>query len=239
MVQNKEDNIMVDKSKQKEAEKAQQQTSNEEKKSSAKAQTKDTESHKSPNEKQDTDVKATEQRAESEDTKQTKKETKGKSSKKARKKDPKDEKIQELGEQIEKLNDRYVRLQAEFDNYRKRTIKEKADLLKSAGEDVLKDLLPVIDDMDRALETIESAEDKEAIKSGMQLIDQKFKDFVKQKGVSEIDAMHQEFDTDVHEAMTKIPAPKDELKGKVVDVIQKGYKLNDKVIRFAKVVIGE
>lgn len=168
-------------------------------------------------------------------------EKKGKksSSKKEKKKDPKDEKIQELGEQVDKLNDRYVRLQAEFDNYRKRTIKERADLLKTAGEDVLKDMLPVVDDIDRAVDTINEAEDIEAIKSGIQLIDQKFKEFIKQKGVEEIEALHQEFDTDLHEAMTKIPAQEEELKGKVVDVIQKGYKLNDKVIRFAKVVIGE
>ncbi len=164
---------------------------------------------------------------------------KKKNNKKEKKKDSKETKIQELGEQVEKLNDRYLRLQAEFDNYRKRTIRERADLLKSAGEDVLRDMLPVLDDMDRAMETIEQAEDIEAIKAGMKLIDQKFADFIKQKGVFEIEAIHQEFDTDVHEAVTKIPAPKEELKGKVVDVIQKGYKLNDKVIRFAKVVIGE
>lgn len=167
------------------------------------------------------------------------KKTKKKTSKKEKKKDPKDEKIQELGEQVEKLNDRYLRLQAEFDNYRKRTIKERAELLKSASEDVLVGLLNVVDDMDRAMEIVEKAEDVKAVKTGMELIDQKFKDFIKQKGVIEIEAIHQEFDTDLHEAVTKIPAPEEQLKGKIVDVIQKGYKLNDKVIRFAKVVIGE
>jgi molecular chaperone GrpE len=167
------------------------------------------------------------------------KKTKKKASKKEKKKDPKDEKIQELGEHVEKLNDKYLRLQAEFDNYRKRTIKERAELLKSASEDVLTGLLNVVDDMNRAMEIVGKAEDVEAVKTGMELIDQKFKDFIKQKGVIEIEALHQEFDTDLHEAVTKIPAPEEKLKGKIVDVIQKGYKLNDKVIRFAKVVIGE
>ncbi|PLX15059.1 MAG: nucleotide exchange factor GrpE [Salinivirgaceae bacterium] len=167
------------------------------------------------------------------------KKSKKKTTKKEKKKDPKDEKIQELGEQVEKLNDRYLRLQAEFDNYRKRTLKERAEMLKSAGEDVLLSLLTVVDDMDRAMDNVEKAEDIEAVKTGMKLIDQKFNDFIKQKGVTEIDALHQDFDTDLHEAVTKIPAPEEKLKGKIVDVIQKGYKLNDKVIRFAKVVIGE
>lgn len=229
---------MVDKSKHKEEEK-QQQTSNGKQESSGGDQNKTQEEPQAVKDKKDETKESPEKEEETKDHKKSTKDSKAKSSKKGKKKDPKEEKIQELGEQVEKLNDRYMRLQAEFDNYRKRTIKEKADLLKSAGEDVLKDMLPVIDDMDRAIETIEAAEDKDAIKAGMQLIDQKFKEFVKQKGVTEIDAMHQEFDTDVHEAMTKIPAPKEELKGKVVDVIQKGYKLNDKVIRFAKVVIGE
>ncbi|ALO14697.1 nucleotide exchange factor GrpE [Salinivirga cyanobacteriivorans] len=230
---------MVDKSKQKEEEKKQQQASNVKQESSARDQSTTHEEQQAVKDNKDENKESSEKEEETKDHKKSTKDSKAKSSKKGKKKDPKEEKIQELGEQVEKLNDRYMRLQAEFDNYRKRTIKEKADLLKSAGEDVLKDMLPVIDDMDRAIETIEAAEDKDAIKAGMQLIDQKFKEFVKQKGVSEIDAMHQEFDTDVHEAMTKIPAPKEELKGKVVDVIQKGYKLNDKVIRFAKVVIGE
>ena len=229
---------MVEKSTHKEEEK-QQQTSNGKQESSGGDQNKTQEEPQAVKDKKDETKESPEKEEETKDHKKSTKDSKAKSSKKGKKKDPKEEKIQELGEQVEKLNDRYMRLQAEFDNYRKRTIKEKADLLKSAGEDVLKDMLPVIDDMDRAIETIEAAEDKDAIKAGMQLIDQKFKEFVKQKGVTEIDAMHQEFDTDVHEAMTKIPAPKEELKGKVVDVIQKGYKLNDKVIRFAKVVIGE
>jgi molecular chaperone GrpE len=121
----------------------------------------------------------------------------------------------------------------------KLTMKERIEMLKNAGEDVLKDMLPVVDDMDRAITNINDAKDMQAVKDGMKLIDQKMKDFIKQKGLSEIEAMHSDFDTDLHEAITKIPAPEEKLKGKVVDVIQKGYKLNDKVIRFAKVVIGE
>lgn len=237
---------MTDKSKQKETEKQPQAYKNttEKEQTQQQAQNKDKrDAAEEPKEEAETQTKAKSEEKQAEDLKSDKakaeKKDKKKSGKKEKKQDPKDAKIQELGEQVEKLNERYLRLQAEFDNYRKRTIRERADLLKSAGEDVLKDLLPVIDDIDRAVETIEAAEDIEAIKLGIQLIDQKFKEFINQKGVKEIDAMHQDFDTDVHEAMTKIPAPKEELRGKVVDVIQKGYKLNEKVIRFAKVVIGE
>lgn len=166
----------------------------------------------------------------------------GKDKKKNRKKSKEDEsqeKIQELGEQLEKLNDRHLRLQAEFDNYRKRTLKERIELIKNAGEETLTGLLTVIDDMDRAVANVDSAKDITAIKQGLNLIDLKLKEFLKSKGVLEIEALHNEFDTDLHEAITKTPVEEDELKGKIVDVIQKGYKLNDKVIRFAKVVIGE
>ncbi len=225
---------MTDKSKQNQEEKNDQQTQHAENTTSSQPENNQEKNRKE----EEDDLNNTEQESTKNDKASDKKEKK-KNNKKEKKKDSKETKIQELGEQVDKLNDRYLRLQAEFDNYRKRTIRERADLLKSAGEDVLKDILPVIDDMDRAMETIEKAEDIEAIKAGMKLIDQKFSDFIKQQGVFEIEAMHQEFDTDVHEAVTKIPAPKEELKGKVVDVIQKGYKLNDKVIRFAKVVIGE
>lgn len=137
------------------------------------------------------------------------------------------------------MKDKYLRLSAEFDNYRKRTLKEKSDLLKYASEDVLTDLLPVVDDLDRALNAIEEAKDVAAVKEGLKLIVNKFHDFLKSKGIKEIDAMGKDLDTDLHEAVTKIPAPDDKSKGKIVDVIQKGYLLNDKVIRFSKVVIGE
>ncbi|HPD94992.1 MAG: nucleotide exchange factor GrpE [Bacteroidales bacterium] len=137
------------------------------------------------------------------------------------------------------MKDKYLRLSAEFDNYRKRTLKEKSDLLKYASEDVLTDLLPVVDDLDRALNAIEEAKDVAAVKEGLKLIVNKFHDFLKSKGIKEIDAMGKDLDTDLHEAVTKIPAPDDKSKGKIVDVIQKGYLLNDKVVRFSKVVIGE
>jgi len=151
----------------------------------------------------------------------------------------KNQQIEELREQIEKENDRYLRLSAEFDNFRKRTLKEKADLTKYAGADILLSLLPVIDDFERAIQTLNSAEDAEHAKDGMKLIYNKFQDFLKKNNLQEIDAMHKDFDTDLHEAITKIPAPKKSLKGKIVDVIEKGYMLNGKVIRYAKVVIGE
>ena len=141
--------------------------------------------------------------------------------------------------QINELQDRYIRLMAEFDNFRKRSLKERMELLKSAGEDVLINILPVIDDFERGLDAIEKSTDIEAVKQGIQLIYNKFKDFLTQRGVKEIDARNQDFNVDMHEALTKIPAPEENLKGKVVDVVQKGYYLNDKVIRYAKVVVGE
>ncbi len=137
------------------------------------------------------------------------------------------------------INDKYLRLSAEFDNYRKRTLKERMDLMKTAGEDILKNLLPVIDNIERAEQSVNDAKDIDAVKEGISLIKKNFINFTEQRGIKEIEAMGQEFDTDLHEALTKIPAPDETLKGKVVDVIEKGYTLNDKVIRFAKVVVGE
>ena len=142
-------------------------------------------------------------------------------------------------EKLAEMNDKYLRLAAEYDNYRKRTLKEKMELSKSAGENILINILPVIDDFERGLGTIDQAKDIKAVKEGVQLIYNKFSEFLKQRGVKEIDAKEKDFDTDMHEAITKIPAPTDKLKGKVVDVIEKGYYLNEKVIRFSKVVIGE
>ncbi|MDA3954161.1 MAG: nucleotide exchange factor GrpE [Bacteroidales bacterium] len=140
---------------------------------------------------------------------------------------------------IVELNDKYLRLAAEFDNYRKRTLKERMDLMKSAGEDILINIIPVMDDFERGLGSIDRAKEISAVKEGVQLIYNKFKDFLKQRGVKEIVAKEKDFDTDLHEAITKIPAPNKKLKGKVVDVVEKGYYLNEKVIRFSKVVIGE
>lgn len=142
-------------------------------------------------------------------------------------------------EKLAELQDRYLRLSAEYDNFRKRTLKEKIDLQKSGNENLLNALLPVADDFDRALSVVDDAKDIEAVKEGMKLISGKFTGFLAQQGVKEIDAYKKAFDTDLHEAITKIPAPSKKLKGKVVDVVQKGYYLNDKVLRFAKVVIGE
>jgi len=162
-----------------------------------------------------------------------------KKEKKKSKKDKEADKVAELEKQIEAMNDKYLRLSAEFDNYRRRTLKEKMELTKTAGESILVNILPVIDDFERAIGSMEQGLESTAVKDGVELIYGKFKEFLNQNGVKEIEANGTEFDTDLHEALTKIPAPSDELKGKVVDVIQKGYVLNDKVIRFAKVVVGE
>lgn len=150
-----------------------------------------------------------------------------------------EQEIEDMRYKMSDINDKYLRLSAEFDNYRKRTLKEKADLIKTAGGLVLADMLPVVDDFERALQSMGKAENVVAVKEGVDLIFNKFRDFIKAKGIVEIDALNQDFDTDLHEALTKIPAPKEDLKGKVVDVIQKGYKIDEKVIRYAKVVVGE
>lgn len=154
-------------------------------------------------------------------------------------KDKSAEKIEELEDALAQKNDQLLRLHAEFDNYRKRTLKEKMELTKSAGESLLLNILPVIDDFERALKAMETATEITPVKDGVDLIYKRFSDFIKTNGIKEIESIEQDFDTDLHEAITKIPAPTEELKGKVIDVIQKGYTLNDKVIRFAKVVIGE
>lgn len=154
-------------------------------------------------------------------------------------KDKKADELEELGQKLQEMNDKYVRLSAEFDNYRKRTLKEKMELTKSASEKVLINILPVKDNFERALKSIDDAKDIEALKEGVHLIYNNFNEFITQNGVKEIEAINKDFDTDIHEAITKIPAPTKDLKGKVVDCVEKGYYLNDKVIRFAKVVVGE
>jgi len=172
---------------------------------------------------------------------QEEKQKEAKESDKEKKKSEKATEKQEKTDQekLQEMQDKYHRLTAEYDNYRKRTLKEKMELTKSAGEDILNGLLPVMDDFERALQSIDDSDDLEAVKKGIHLIYSKFKDFMKQNGVKEIEAKEQEFDTDKHEAVSKIPAPSEELKGKVVDVVQKGYYLNDKILRYSKVVIGE
>jgi molecular chaperone GrpE len=158
---------------------------------------------------------------------------------KAHKKNKVEDQLEKAESELLDMKDKHIRLQAEFDNYRKRTLKERMELLKTAGESVLIGILPVIDDFDRAVQTLDSVEEESPIKDGVNLIYNKFQDFLKQNGVKEIEAKEQTFDTDLHEAITTFPAPTEELKGKIIDVVQKGYYLNDKVIRHAKVVIGE
>ena len=145
----------------------------------------------------------------------------------------------DLQKKYDELNDRYLRLMAEFDNYRKRTLKEKMDLTKYAEEDVIKGILPVVDNMERAIKSLESAQDINAVKEGIDLIYKKFQEFLEKRGIKEIEALNKELDTDLHEAVTKFAAPSEDLKGKIIDVIEKGYYLHDKVIRYAKVVVGE
>ena len=151
----------------------------------------------------------------------------------------KNKEIEDWRYKTSEINDKYLRLSAEFDNYRKRTLKEKTELIKTAGGDALADILPIIDDFERAMQSMEKVDNITAVKDGINLIYNKFRDFLKAKGIVEIEAIHQEFDTDFHEALTKIPAPEKKLKGKVVDIIQKGYKIDEKVIRYAQVVVGE
>jgi molecular chaperone GrpE len=155
------------------------------------------------------------------------------------KKKPQDAKVKELEKALEEEKNKYLRLSAEFDNYRKRTLREKMDLSKLAGEEIFLKILPVLDDLDRAMKSIQESSDLEALKEGIQLIYGKFSEYLSQQGVKEIEALHKDFDTDLHEAVTKIPATDKKLKGKIVDVIEKGYYLNEKVIRYSKVVIGE
>ncbi|MBN2523486.1 MAG: nucleotide exchange factor GrpE [Bacteroidales bacterium] len=184
-------------------------------------------------------VKTTEKKKSAATQKEKSSSTKKKVEKKDIKTEEKLKKIDNLTQEVKEWHDKYLRLSAEFDNYRKRTLREKADLLRLANEDLLKDLLTVVDDFERGIVTIDKSEDLEALKSGIHLIYNKFIDFIKQKGLTEIKALKEPFDIDYHEAVTKIPAPSKELKGKVVDVLEKGYILNDKVVRYAKVVVGE
>ncbi len=146
--------------------------------------------------------------------------------------------LQELQAKYNQLNDTYLRSRAEFENYRKRSLNEKAELIKNGGEKVLVNILPVIDDFERGLDALEKNADPAAVKEGIDLIYNKLQTFLKQNGVSEIDAIGKDFDTDLHEAVTMFPAPDESQKGKVIDCVQKGYYLNDKVIRYAKVVVG-
>ena len=148
-------------------------------------------------------------------------------------------KYDELEKKNQSLQNDYLRLMAEFDNYRKRTLKEKAELLKCGGEDAIKKILPVIDDFERAMDALEKSDDIQAVKEGVSLIYNKFRSYLDNNGVKEIPAVGETFDTELHEAITTFPAQTPEQKGKVIDCRTKGYKLNDKVIRYSKVVVGE
>lgn len=147
--------------------------------------------------------------------------------------------IEKLKEEIAQLKDKYLRQVAEFDNFRKRTAKERLELMQTAGKDVIVPMLEVMDDCDRAEKQINSSEDVAAIKEGIRLVFQKLRSTLSGRGVKAMETKGQEFNADIHEAITEIPAPSDELKGKVIDEIEKGYYLNDKIIRFAKVVVGK
>lgn len=138
----------------------------------------------------------------------------------------------------EEANDKFLRLYSEFDNFKRRNTRERIELIKTAGSDVLKSVLPVLDDFDRAIKANQSAEDIDAVKSGFTLINQKLFHLLETKGLKKMEVMGQPLDTDLHEAITQIPAPTEDLKGKVIDVIENGYYLNEAVLRHAKVVVG-
>ena len=161
-----------------------------------------------------------------------------KEKKKATKKKPEETK-KTAKDQIAELNDKHLRLFAEFENFKKRTSKERIELFKTASQELMTSLLPIMDDFDRGLTEIKKVKDKELLK-GMQLINDKFKNTLTQKGLTEIEVNKGDvFDAEIHEAITQIPAPSDKLKGKVIDAVEKGYKLGDKIIRYPKVVIGQ
>jgi molecular chaperone GrpE len=142
-------------------------------------------------------------------------------------------------EKLAEANDKYLRLSAEFDNYRKRTAREKLDILRNGGEEIISGLLPVLDDFDRCTQSLENATDIDAVKEGVILIQSKLLGFLKSQGLTEIETTNQELDTNLHDAVTKFSVDDESKKGKIIDIAQKGYMLNDKVIRFAKVIVGE
>lgn len=145
---------------------------------------------------------------------------------------------EKLEQQVAELNDKYLRLFAEFDNFKRRTQKERIELLQTAGKDIVVSLLPVLDDFERALKATENSTEVAPVREGIVLVQTKLKSILAQKGLKEIESINNAFDTDIHEAITQIPSPSEDLKGKVIDELEKGYMLNDKVVRFAKVVVG-
>ena len=147
--------------------------------------------------------------------------------------------LAEAQQMVEEQKDKYLRLSAEFDNYRKRTLKEKAELIKNGGEKTLTAILPVLDDFERAVKNMEASEETKAMKEGVELIFSKFQKILGQEGLQKIETEGQAFDTDYHEAIALIPAPSEDLKGKILDCVQTGYMLNEKVIRHAKVAVAQ
>lgn len=147
--------------------------------------------------------------------------------------------IESLSREINDLKDKNLRLMAEFDNYRKRTLKEKSELILNGGEDVLKKLLPLVDDFERAIQAMETSTDTQAVKDGIDLIYAKLMSFLNENGVTAIPTENEDFNTDLHEAVTTFPAPSEEMKGKIIECISKGYSLREKVIRYSKVIVGE
>ncbi len=150
-----------------------------------------------------------------------------------------EERIEQLEAELAKANNRYLFLVADFDNYRKRTLQEKQDLIKNGGQKVLEGILPVVDDIERAIEAIAQGGDLDSLKEGVDLIHNKLMSYLKANNVEPIESTGELFDTDFHEAVTTFPAPSEDQKGKVIDTVQKGYTLNDKVLRHAKVVVGQ
>jgi molecular chaperone GrpE len=144
-----------------------------------------------------------------------------------------------LKKEVEELNDRYLRLLAEFENAKRRNAKERIELYKTAGQEVIQSLLPVLDDFERAIKQMDQAKDIQAVKEGVLLIHEKFKSILEQKGLKGMNSIGQDFNVEHHEAVTELPAPSEDMKGKVLDEIERGYTLNDKIIRFAKVVVGK
>jgi len=142
-------------------------------------------------------------------------------------------------EKLAEMQDKYLRLSAEFDNYRKRTLKEKMDISKYAGEEILQNILPFMDDFERALKHIESTPENTSIKEGIDLIYNKLSEFLKQQGLKEIESLNSSFNVDLHDAVATVPVTEEDKKGKIIEVVSKGYYLKDKVIRHSKVVIGE
>ena len=170
---------------------------------------------------------------------------KDKSASKSKKNKPEDKEVEknssenEIQKEDQDFKEKYIRLYSEYENYRKRTAKEKIDLITNASENVIKELLPILDDFERAIDNNKNVEDASVLKEGFDLIYSKMHKGLVNQGLKPMEANGKDFDSEIHEAITKIPAPNEKLKGKVVDVIEKGYQINEKVIRYAKVVVGE